>query len=494
MSISYPTRRVRPVRGTQSTAAGRSRLPVTPANDRYFGSGGSPTARPLLRGGLTPSPFQAPAISYGQPLRYPPPIYLAPDTLSGTRYAGLAPSVTAAAGRLVGALQVINIVDGVVATVLRPVIGAIAPSNGFWRRKHGPHVYAYPYNTGVLGAGYTVYDSGLGYIDKQAVSGFQQGVYDLPGNHVKFGIWERSWLSATRYAQHSVWEKVATAALADNVRPMPAFVPPVNPFGFVPHWLDPLATPVRGAYVHSPTPYSMIPHVGQNPFRAYGVSAGNIAPTPGVGTRPVGAVGANPRGVPPPMVFSFPAVGPVLTPRPVAEPYRPRQPIRGEEVEGKWIGGIKAGSALANGLSAITETLDAVDAIWRALPPSARTGYYDLKWRNPDTGQVETYSKYRHKASAMDKVRDLAQHWNEIDPALAFSNFTEEQAEDFFYGAIGRGAARARNRARFDDNRRANAERAKRGRRYRQTIRRRRGENWIDAGPNGRGYQFGPAL
>ncbi len=71
-------------------------------------------------------------------------------------------------------------------------------------------------------------------------------------------------------------------------------------------------------------------------------------------------------------------------------------------------------SAIVRG---ITEGLDVTNAFWKALPRDRRT----------------------RGADQVQRARDLYNNWQHVDLGEAFRNVVENEVEDRFFGAIGRG-------------------------------------------------------
>lgn len=101
---------------------------------------------------------------------------------------------------------------------------------------------------------------------------------------------------------------------------------------------------------------------------------------------------------------------PVVRPRPNPNP-KPRDPRREKKHNAEQIAGVL--QRLAGGFS---EGRDFVESLWRALPASARRGT-----RSNDT---------------WGQLRDLIEHWNEVDLDDALLNLLENEIEDRLIGRI----------------------------------------------------------
>lgn len=74
------------------------------------------------------------------------------------------------------------------------------------------------------------------------------------------------------------------------------------------------------------------------------------------------------------------------------------------------------GGTLSKIVSGLTETNDAVKAIWDALPKEYRS---------------------KGKLNIQDRLRDLYNHWDKVDLPQAVANLIQEQLQDAFYGKAG---------------------------------------------------------
>jgi hypothetical protein len=121
--------------------------------------------------------------------------------------------------------------------------------------------------------------------------------------------------------------------------------------------------------------------------------------------------------------------------------HRPNQPPRYREPEHrqaapgrrtrerKFIANLNSASVAGQLLSAFTESLDFVDAIWWALPVSIRG---------------------KRKKSPVRQAQDLWDHWDHIDLGQAFGNVLANEIQDRAIGFVGSNAARAYTGNRFN--------------------------------------------
>ena len=538
MAIPYPK---------QANGSARARLssPARPVLRVLPGGAGSPStdgysaalrrfhdvsARSHLKAGqLTPNVFVAPSVSYGMPLQKPPPVFHIPDTKSGTSYLLLGSEATQNFARGLAAVQAYALVEGIVNTVSAyPGYAGIGPTpgHGFWRRTHGPHFYGGVWTEGPGGSpqayrpneSYTWLD---GSITMQSIDYRGHGNFTPEPSWYEMGIWYGR-ADMARYAQHSAWVRVGTAAEATVLpsgvsKAAAASLFQASPWTPTPAWVDPLATPIGGAAFAPATPYALIPKIIPNPFRAaayqtvrgyaepgfylapgYGIGVApgwglnpGIAPGLAPGVAPGAAVNPAPGGgwgwATNPTLPGYPPTGyraPIL-------PARPAPP--GKSVfETKYMPTRKGGmAAVLTAVGLVTETLDVVNAAWKALPKENRTGYYELHYRDPETGEIKTYMKFRYKASVNDKIADLVKGAALMDPQQFLSNMVDEAIEDRIYGGISQLVQKSRQASFRNVSKEANEDRAKQGRQYRKYVPRRKDEGYHDYGPYGRGYETG---
>lgn len=263
-----------------------------------------------------------------------------------------------------------------------------------------------------------------------------------------------------------------TQALATNPQPKPAFGPLLN-YSPHPSWVNPFVPPNVRMKV-KPTPYVMIPHMQPNP---------NLSPTeqtlrgqpslnPNVGYPVFGAPGLiaiSPRPVPPyglpweGLPPGMPKPGQVIHPpdvvviakpgqatQTVARPGAAPKPPRRKDKEKKIISGLKPGTPLAMLIGTVGESLDLINALWKALPKDYKTGYYPLRKRNKETNEIEVYFKWRHRSKQGDRINDLIEHWEHVDGVQAIANVIENQIEDAILGKIGSALQKSRAKAMND--------------------------------------------
>lgn len=195
--------------------------------------------------------------------------------------------------------------------------------------------------------------------------------------------------------------------------------PPKNPVYMptevpnAPPWLDPNSSPIGVPVpVPMPPPYRVIPHRRPNPWRAP-----SERPQRGPAPAPRRSVNTNPRTVERPIWNPEP--GPSASPRPRPRFQRPR---RGEK-ERKMVAAIHQRSLLGLLINGVTEGLDALYAVWDALPDRCKEG-----WRKPppQIAAAQIYSCFEH-----------------LDLNQAAWNLLEEQFEDAVIGTLGQAQGRA---------------------------------------------------
>lgn len=112
----------------------------------------------------------------------------------------------------------------------------------------------------------------------------------------------------------------------------------------------------------------------------------------------------------------------ITTPTPPKTPAPPTGPVvEGPKIHVRTV----AGKAWAI-INFATETLDFLDVLWKSLPESLRTG---VRWI-PE-------SKKWYTPSIAEKLWDIYEHYDRIDPATAVINYANNQFEDWFYGQMG---------------------------------------------------------
>lgn len=85
-------------------------------------------------------------------------------------------------------------------------------------------------------------------------------------------------------------------------------------------------------------------------------------------------------------------------------------------------------------LNVFGEGLDFLDVLHDAIDPSVRP--HKKGWRRNKDGTWD-------RLDWNDKLRDIYDHWREIDVADALAGFVNNQLEDYFYGQLGRAGGKA---------------------------------------------------
>jgi len=443
------------------------------------------TTRALPGGALTPNAFAPEPVSLGRPLSRIPRAFtpierLAPIALRGFgRYAIRAiPYI----GIAVTAYDVYNLAKPF--WTISPPGPDEYPHGGLWKRTYGPFYYT-------DGSGYgnakplmhatAIYTAP---ITGQAISGVQPIATPVPASRNQTGLWRERWISVGgsgyyRYAHHSSWVRVGHVSGADNVQSVVSEAP-IAP---LPEWVDPFSRTPGARPVPGATPYRLIPYQGMNPYRSphEQTQRGNAPPA-----------AARRWGTPP--MYPVEIVNVISTPGgPTGvyqRPSKPKPPRKGE-LQRKFDPGGRFRPGLNLVVGGVTETLDVVNALWKALPKENKTGYYLRHYKDEKTGEVKTYMKYLHPASQADKLRDLAQGFFKLDGEKAVSNLIDNQIEDAAFGRLGNALKKARGKQYFDESARFNKDRMAMGRRFRQLVKPRKQSHWIDLGPPGRGFQSG---
>lgn len=277
----------------------------------------------------------------------------------------------------------------------------------------------------------------------------------LPNStHTRFNIFGKNGAGFSTGRHLETWDLVGPWTQPGNFR-TPKFVP--NAPLEVPQWADPFSKPVGAPEIAPPrpAPYRVQPNRQPNPWRdpweqPHRRSWPEIRP----GTRP----GTNPRVKPrpatsprpgvvetpnenpdlPPTVSvnpSAPGYGVAASPAPGAAgrpprgepPHRSRRPEKDKEKDRKFVANApkKGGlGAIAGIAGAVTEGVDAVDAIWDAMPPWSKTM---VKGK---------------KTSPQQKAKDIWDNFGAADIPKALENILKEQAKDALYGRAGRAAGK----------------------------------------------------
>lgn len=402
----------------------KPRLPL-PANDRPVWR--LPIARQALpNGALTPTPFQAPATSYGTPLKRPTPALYVPK--------GLKPSALGGWGAKALRFAPYWFFIETAIDLLPPLFPArspgdgrgipLAPNVGWWKKTHGYYTSsasAYPVRMNNIYQSLTNYG---GYIDNQAIS-VQGAIQIAPLSHwTACGWWRKNLTGSVRYANYARFIRVTSAFGASDVGWWPAPTPAIGPAPLVPPF-----GPMTGA--PNPPPFRALPHRGVNP---------------GLGPGTQSARGPAPAAPTPPIRRGWPTLGlgsgtPVIGFPPGGAPAKPSPPPPGtkeRKLTHLYQNPLIRIPLQAVGLS--TEFGDLVKALWEALPPEERYGYYELHYRDKKTGEIKTYWKQRKKPLLKHMLRDLYENWDnpEFDAAKAVENVWNERAIDALYAQPGR--------------------------------------------------------
>lgn len=260
---------------------------------------------------------------------------------------------------------------------------------------------------------------------------YKGGFYELsPGDYF-------CWRSRTAFNPQSLppinyWAKYATGwtvryeKLAASPFPLPMFpgingaakvVPLPQPMADLIYTIDPASTPVvRPQSVPAPIPYALIPRMRTNPWRyeQYQRQAGYR-----VGEVPAPA-GTLPLAAPMVGIATSPAVA--AKAQPLTKFHYLRRPPKGTKERKIRTKGYLAVTALLN---TATEAVDAVEAVYRALPRNLRP---------------------RSKQSPQAMLRLLYEHWDKVDVVQAGQNLILEELQDRVYGYFGRGLKKAAQR------------------------------------------------
>ncbi len=241
----------------------------------------------------------------------------------------------------------------------------------------------------------------------------------------------------------------------------------------VPDWVDPFSKPI-GEPLFTPAPprYREIPLRRPHPWRSPwertdkgpaprpsprpepatrpgpGTSPG-VSPAPSPGPTFVPGNPVDPRNPYPdplpipdtivitqPIGATAPGTGTTVVTHPNANPHQRSRPEPGTK-EHK-IRGKKSFQIILGVAGFVTESLDALNAVWKALPEECRTGYYKLRYRDKATGEFKTYMKRRFRANQSQRLGDVTKCWKDVDMEKALENLLMNQLEDAGIGAIGR--------------------------------------------------------
>lgn len=470
MSIGYPTVGgsvlTRPSTSIPASSRASTRAAQRAAERYGFTNVGRTVAPSTI---FEPNPFRPPAISYGTPLARPGavivPLERAVARTALAQFGRYAVRAIPYIGIAITAYDIYQFGKGIGAGGFTPTADdpyGIHPTQGLWKRHAGPFWYGDPYAWYVGRADGTIWNApitGQAIAMSQVTTGEAQASHVIGTGVSQISYWYlNQYLHNTfgfdRWAHQGSWVRVSTVGEAENLDGVGGPVP-IAQTG-IPSWVHPMAHPPGGRANVQPMPYGLIPFADVNPFLS-------VLEQDQRGNAPPGA---------PPYVYpGAPASGDMVTTfSPGYPPYSiwrspdvPRPAEKGVK-ERKIIHGIVKGSALGLAIGAVTESLDAIHEIWKALPKNRKTGYYELHYRDKKTGEIKTYWKYRHPASVSDKMRDIVAGFEDIDMAKAGSNLVDNAIEDAIYGTIGRVAQKARRKARLGK---------------------------ADVGPKGRGFQHG---
>lgn len=171
-----------------------------------------------------------------------------------------------------------------------------------------------------------------------------------------------------------------------------------------------------------------------------------------------------------------PQAGPNIRPSARNRPARRREKERKMRMRAGWY------RAVVGAISGITETLDGVNALWEALPPSRRTGYYAIHVSPRSLVQRNGRTWYRDKKGKLHAIQaddggligrhgpvkgtggavvwvkrfqakpqqiadDLYRYSDQIDLNKAAKNYLENQIEDYVFGKSGQAAGKAAQKA-----------------------------------------------
>ena len=479
MALPYPKQGGRTVGPARPSSGTGGRGPVFPANDRYYGGAGRPSYRPANKNIVDPSYFNPPKAG-ANPFQAPTRAVVRPDrNLGKSALAGMGRMATRATPYLaLGEFAFSTLTSIWNRQYAGDGHGFQYPQSGYWEKRYGDFGPYVNYN---VVPNWRAHNTWHAPLTGQAMTAtVTYGMWDTAAN--AYGMWFRNFGTVVRYAHHSSYFRVATRLAATNgVWGHPSPLPP--PYV----WADPFSAPVGSASGGArPTPYPMVPYQGHNPYRSpvEQTHRGNAAPKP--------AYPVDPFQWPPMPGFVW-TTSPGLPPRGgvVESPGKPKPP--GPKVRERKFMGMGGGknAALFAVIGAVTEGMDLLGAFWKALPKEGKTGYYELHYVDKVTGEVKTYMKYRHKATMQEKINDVLRNWDKIDVQKALSNAVDEAIEDRVYAGIGKAYQKARANQYRNNNADFNAERDRYGRRYRSYVGRRKGDQYSDYGPHGRGYQTG---
>lgn len=214
----------------------------------------------------------------------------------------------------------------------------------------------------------------------------------------------------------------------------PAVLPVLQPSPF----LDPLSHPVNGA---EPDPNrkiatGLLPLVSPNPWRVpserpeFGRSP-RARPRPGQRPQVSPWSPRVPSSLPSPgatVPVSPPAVSYAPGQNPVAVPPAGNQPPARAERERKFRGNAATRFLLSWAVNGITESLDVVNAAYKAIP-------FELR--------KELWKAQRGKISTKEKIQFVWENWDKIEGEDFVKELVKNQIEDFLIGKAGQATKRA---------------------------------------------------
>ena len=230
--------------------------------------------------------------------------------------------------------------------------------------------------------------------------------FRMGGPKIDMGFGYRSYTSG-RYSR---------AVAGSTVGPKHWWEPHQTPaYKYVPSWayaLDPFALPVyEFAPQAEPVPYRLQPRRIRNPMRYYQYEAGYDLPA------------ENPGDVPDEVVPIWP-VDPNPEPTPHDRP--PGRGNRDRKSAARNGAGVRVGLKLIKyGVNPVSEAIERLDAVWKALP---------LKDRTMEKGKA---------TSPQQKALDIYNHWRDLDVGKAILNLVANEMSDMGYGMVGRALAKS---------------------------------------------------
>ncbi len=243
----------------------------------------------------------------------------------------------------------------------------------------------------------------------------------------------------------------------------------------IPAWADPMSMPIgRPVPFPKAPPYRVIPHRQPNPNRSpdeqtergpepvprprpYIVP--NVFPAPYPVTRP----SPRPRPTPIPRPVPIPVPPTIVVPGPPA-PYVVVNPdpttrsrdnlepvpmsrvrydplIRNKADEDTLERKVKMrrgkiAQALMAGVGFVPEFLDFANVLWDALPKHCKPGYYELTYRDKQTGELKKYWKRRFRANQAQRLQAVESCFMELDIKKVVKGLVANEIEDRQWGAV----------------------------------------------------------